>query len=279
MAIYKKKNRYKVYYRGETMPGSFQTEEDAKTAEREFVAEVDKKRGPKTKKIDLTGERFGRLVVLGEDPEPYVSPKGVKTRRWRCRCDCGNEVIVLQNALTSKKDPTTSCGCSRRDYGEDLTGKRFGRLVVVKKVLLDKKKSNGVVSGWLCKCDCGNEIIKISKELKLDKVQSCGCLLSETARDKATKENIFGHVESTALSALKIGGKPRKNNSSGVTGVYWSKREERWIAKIGFQGKIITIGSFIKKEDAIAARKEAEEKYFRPMLDKYGLENKKQQKE
>lgn len=256
------------------MHGSFLTMDDAQKAEKEFVEEVDKRRGPK-KRLDLTGRRFGRLIVLGEDPEPYISPKGIKTRRWRCRCDCGNEIVVLQNALTSKKDPTTSCGCSRRDYGEDLTGQRFGRLVVEKKVLLDKKKSNGVVSGWLCKCDCGSEIIKTSKELKLDGVQSCGCLLSEVAREKIEKKNVLGFVENTVLSGLKINRKPRKNNESGVTGVYWSKREERWIAKIGFQGKSITLGRFVKKEDAISARKEAEEKYFKPMLEKYGWENKK----
>ena len=273
MSISKKKNRYKVLYRGEILPGSFQTMEEAKKAEMEFVEEVDKRR-PK-KKLDLTGKKFGRLFVLCEDPEPYISPKGVKTRRWRCRCDCGNEIVVLQNALTSKKDPTTSCGCSRRDYGEDLTGQRFGRLVAVKKVFLDKKESNGVVSGWLCKCDCGNEAVASAKHLKLGETQSCGCLLSEAARAKTVDDNIFGHVESTALSLLKINGKPRKNNKSGVTGVYWNKRAERWIAKIGFQGKDITLGRFVKKEDAISARKVAEEKYFKPMLDKYGWENKK----
>ena len=65
-------------------------------------------------KKDLTGMKFDKLFVLSENPEPYISPSGVPTRRWNCRCDCGKEVTVLQNYLTS----TTcrkSCGCSRKE--------------------------------------------------------------------------------------------------------------------------------------------------------------------
>ena len=80
---------------------------------------------------DLTGQRFGRLVVLRESSTPYISPKGKPARRWVCRCDCGKEITVLQNALTSKTHPTLSCGCSRsetiRSKAIDMTGQRFGR--------------------------------------------------------------------------------------------------------------------------------------------------------
>ena len=65
-------------------------------------------------KKDLTGMRFGKLTVTSENPEPYISPKGIKFRRWNCKCDCGKELIVLQNALTAKKNGTVSCGCSLR---------------------------------------------------------------------------------------------------------------------------------------------------------------------
>jgi hypothetical protein len=55
------------------------------------------------KLIDLTGQRFGRLVV--------VSCAGKKKQRlqWLCRCDCGNEKIIRATSLTSGN--TTSCGC------------------------------------------------------------------------------------------------------------------------------------------------------------------------
>jgi len=60
------------------------------------------------KKIDLTGRRFGRLVVLYECDE-RKNGKVV----WHCRCDCENEVNVRSGDLTSGH--TTSCGCYNRE--------------------------------------------------------------------------------------------------------------------------------------------------------------------
>lgn len=55
--------------------------------------------------------------------------------------------------------------------------------------------------------------------------------------------------------------KMRSTNTSGHTGVYWYKRYDKWVAKINQNNKQITVGYFISKEDAIRARKMAEEKY------------------
>ncbi|MCF7995219.1 MAG: hypothetical protein K9L88_10310 [Chromatiaceae bacterium] len=62
----------------------------------------------------------------------------------------------------------------------DLTGERFGRLVVLSESeSLDKRKA------WLCRCDCGNEKTLSSKQLRHDKVRSCGCLRKETSAETA----------------------------------------------------------------------------------------------
>jgi hypothetical protein len=62
----------------------------------------------------------------------------------------------------------------------DMTGQRFGRLLVVEK--------NGVAKSghalWLCKCDCGNSYIISSNQLK-NGTQSCGCLQRERAAESA----------------------------------------------------------------------------------------------
>ena len=55
-------------------------------------------------------------------------------------------------------------------------------------------------------------------------------------------------------------GKPRVNNTTGYNGVYFDKN--RYVARIKVNYKNIYLGSFIKLEDAVKARKEAEEKYF-----------------
>jgi len=52
-----------------------------------------------------------------------------------------------------------------------------------------------------------------------------------------------------------------KNNTSGIIGVCWNKRNSKWEAKIMSNGKQIHLGYFASKDDAVAARAEAEVKY------------------
>lgn len=59
--------------------------------------------GHSRQKLDLTGQRYGRLTVMG--PAENV---GERTA-WRCVCDCGREVVVRSNRLRSGH--TKSCGC------------------------------------------------------------------------------------------------------------------------------------------------------------------------
>ncbi len=221
---------------------------------------------------DLTGQRFGRLTVLRLAETPYISPAGKPTRRWWCRCDCGKELIVLQNALTGKKG-TRSCGCAQRESAEakaqDLTGQRFGRLTVLRSAPLPKKQGNGLKNGWLCQCDCGKTVIRTQKDLVHGHLQSCGCLLSDTARKKVVEDNVVGHVDGTTLTAIRPTRPPNKNSKSGVKGVYWNSREQIWIAKIGFQGRSIHLGRFASLSAAKKARIAAEEKYFAPILEEY----------
>jgi hypothetical protein len=61
-------------------------------------------------KFDLTGMRFGRLVVLGATGE-----RGHRGWVWRCLCDCGNESLVITTKL--RRGTTRSCGCGRGFHG------------------------------------------------------------------------------------------------------------------------------------------------------------------
>jgi len=54
----------------------------------------------------------------------------------------------------------------------DLTGKKFGRLQVIRRVGTDKRKQ--VL--WLCLCDCGTERTVIGVSLRFGRTRSCGCL-------------------------------------------------------------------------------------------------------
>ena len=62
---------------------------------------------------DLTGQRFGGLTVVKRDGT-YVSPDGLTTTpKWLCKCECGNETVVIGRNL--KDGRTRSCGCLRKE--------------------------------------------------------------------------------------------------------------------------------------------------------------------
>lgn len=58
-------------------------------------------------KIDLTGQRFGRLTVICD------AGRNRGHVLWRCACSCGNETIVFSQNLRSGK--TRSCGCEHAE--------------------------------------------------------------------------------------------------------------------------------------------------------------------
>ena len=67
-------------------------------------------------RLDLTGERYGRLTVLSRDYEleDYAIAKGrVAQARWKCLCDCGQTTSVLAHALI--QGYVRSCGCLRSE--------------------------------------------------------------------------------------------------------------------------------------------------------------------
>lgn len=76
-------------------------------------------------------------------------------------------------------------------------------------------------------------------------------------RDNNTFSNLreANHTENGRNMSL------RPTNTSGICGVYWDKRRQKWRAQIQVQGKQTYIGSYTNIQDAIDARRAAEEKY------------------
>lgn len=61
----------------------------------------------------LTGERFGRLLVLEEVEPQQRKDRWTVKKRWKCQCDCGNITYVIHEQLVS--GGTKSCGCLQRE--------------------------------------------------------------------------------------------------------------------------------------------------------------------
>lgn len=118
------------------------------------------------------GKRFGRLVVIEETDMRHNN-----AIVWRCRCDCGNEILVESRKLSSGK--VTDCGCVKKEkYKRNIEGQRFGNLVAL--ACTGKKTDRGYYI-WRCRCDCGNEIEVSTNSLKQGIRFSCGCAKHDAA--------------------------------------------------------------------------------------------------
>lgn len=117
---------------------------------------------------DLTGKRFGRLVV-----QIQTASSGRRVV-WTCLCDCGNACDV--KAMLLKSGKTRSCGCVRtensaslfkgKNHSKDEIGKSYGALTVVKRIRYGY---------WDCRCTCGNHIRAFGRRLRKGLTTSCGC--------------------------------------------------------------------------------------------------------
>ena len=124
-------------------------------------------------KINLIGQKFGRLTVIQE-----TWKRSNKSVVWKCKCDCGNICEVSSKNLRTGR--TKSCGCLKKETDRkpkgnviDLIGQKFGHLTVVERNGSDARGE----AKWLCQCDCGNPnlISVIGSNLRKGHTQSCGC--------------------------------------------------------------------------------------------------------
>lgn len=142
----------------------------------------------------IIGKKYNRLTFVRKTNE-----KSSKSYLWLCKCDCGNYIKVRKYAVTSGN--TKSCGCLKNESiarigkgrMDDLTGKKFGRLTVVKKSHTKKYNSNSNIY-WLCKCECNSETTVKTSHLKDGRIKSCGCLEKENL-DKISGQTTHGQTK------------------------------------------------------------------------------------
>ncbi len=70
----------------------------------------------------------------------------------------------------------------------NLTNQRFGKLLVIRKVICNIK-----TSFWYCHCDCGNETVVAANNLNQNITKSCGCILSEVTKSRNTTHGLRKH--------------------------------------------------------------------------------------
>lgn len=174
-----------------------------------------------SERIDMSNMRFGKLIVL----EKTESINNRAT--WKCKCDCGNILIV--KGVDLRRNNIKSCGCYRHEFRHtDLSGQKFGKLTVAKRENLNA----GHGSTWLCQCECGKQVVVRRDGLITGHTTSCGCF------NKSGQPRIRHGMSNTRLHRIWNGMKQRCSNPNfkqykdyGGRGI---KVCDEWNGKYGF---------------------------------------------
>lgn len=233
--------------------------------------------------VDIIGMKFGRLTVLEK-----TSDKKRDAYLYKCVCDCqrnksGNEVQYTYATHSSLVlGCTKSCGCLKRDatiqrnkesiktnsYTDNNDGTITGECANGT-FLIDKESLSLVIPYcWRLNHDGYIEthireshvrlfqhrliygIDAISKNMRIDHING----------NRA--DNRKSNLRLVTLSQNAMNRKIPNNNTSGCSGVSYNKIQQRWEARIGYEGRRIHLGWFDTLEEAVMARKKAEEMYY-----------------
>lgn len=232
-------------------------------------------------KEDLTGKTFGRWLVLGQ-ADDYTNPySGKRTAAWLCECSCKDKTQRIITGSNLKNGSSKSCGCYKNEKTSKLT-KKYNQY--------DLSKEYGI--GYTSK---GEEfyfdledydLIKDfcwytdrdgyfatndyrsgkKKRLSMHRLimgeQELPCDIDHIHGKYTRNDNRKSNLRITTHSQNSMNKGLQSNNTSGVTGVSWYHKTNKWRAHIMINKKFISLGLFEDFDDAVKARKEAEEKYF-----------------
>ena len=233
--------------------------------------------------IDLTNEKIGRLTVL-----ELTDQKKNGKKLWRCLCDCqlekkeeDREFYYASTSDLRKKVGVKSCGCYNKErclkYNEscrkhnkyDLNGE-YGTgyssntnekfYFDLEDYNLIKNDNWIIVRGYVIRSRDNMPMHRVVmgvenipyNNLRVDHIKGQGT----TADNRKENLRIASAVENAQNHTLS------KNNTSGVSGVSWSKSHNAWLSRIGVNNKRIHLGYYDNFDEAVAARQRAEEEYF-----------------
>ena len=198
--------------------------------------------------VDRTGQRFGKLVVIGQ-----AGRDALKKVLWKCQCDCGNQTIVVSGSLVTGN--TTSCGCYLKEVVTKHGGWNKGSYntwrAMIRRCTNPKDKDYqryGAKGISVCQelMDYPKFVADMGEpegDETLDRIDPNG---------NYCKENFRWAGVQTQNRNTKI----RPNNTTGVTGV--SAVGKKFMAKITVGKKAFYSKCFPTIEEAAQARKELE---------------------
>lgn len=220
------------------------------------------------------GDKFGKLTIV-EDLGCFIKD-GTKTKKHyiKCQCECGNQTIVSLDSLKNKR--TKSCGCSKKYY-VSLASRKYNDYTTKDDYICVKmtncnqymlcdidtweslkkyswcKSKNGYAVGYCC----GKQVKFHQMVLEYDK---SNFVIDHINGNKLDNRKCNLRIIDRKYNNMNLS--IAKNNTSGVTGVSFNKKFNKWKSEIQVNRRRIFLGWYDKIDDAIKIRKEAEIKYF-----------------
>ena len=213
--------------------------------------EMDKIR-EELRSLNIASSQIARDIgALPQTVSGFLRGRGLNYRRFEQVC------IYLGYSKETAKEKFTAIN--------NLSGQRIGSWLLLEKKSIDHKIA------YLCRCECGTERVVPLTRLNSGCSKSCGCKRLERRTEGQEKgyelgKKVTNALHTAGLSAAYETKVANKNSRSGIRGVCpWG---EKWRASITAAGEYYHLGIFDKLEDAIAARKEAEERLHKPLAEK-----------
>lgn len=235
--------------------------------------------------IDLTGRKFKQLTVIRQLPDHYTSG-GNKVHKWLCECECGRDdnVVCSTGDLTSgrrwrctycvRDDAANRMKERNKKYNPvDLYSRDYGvgwTLNTNEEFWFDKEDYDKIKDFCIYKHH-DYFMAKINNEDGKKKAVGLHKLIMDDIENEYDIDHIkteYKHdnrklnLRRTTRQQNNSNSKLKSNNTSGVAGVHWHSRDKVWEAWIRFNYKNIYLGRYLKFDDAVKARKAAEEEYF-----------------
>lgn len=211
-----------------------------------------------------------RLIVI-KQVDDYVKPNGKREAQWLCECNCEERNTIVSVGGSIRNGHTKSCGCLNADVNKanfkkynvyDLSGEYgiiwssntneeiYFDLEDAEKIL---KYCWSVDSTGYPSAGIGGKMVRLHVLLGFKWHDHHNRNKLDNRKENLVKCTRQDNARNTSLQS---------NNTSGISGVYKSKKDNRWVAQITLEHKTKHVGMFKDKEDAIRARLQAEAKYY-----------------
>lgn len=205
-------------------------------------------------KIDLIGKIFGRWIVLSQEKSRYGKIM------WLCLCKCGNIKIVQGSSL--KSGDTKSCGCIIKEastsFGMRGTSTHNSWAGILQRCNNPKDKSyQGYGGRGITVCERWHKFKNFYEDMG-----KCPENLSIERVDN-NKGYYPANCKWATRNEQQRNKRIDKKNTTGVNGVIINRKTGKYKVSIIANSKYHSLGTFFLLEDAIEARKQGEQKYWK----------------